>query len=111
MSTSFYDEEAALAYEPPEDLPVDVLSVGYGEELATPDPIDTVEAVWSYRGRPGAFTSIITKTGTWDRSLDALLRLTVFEVEKVYATLGGWPEPTPLPADMPEPPPGGVIFE
>lgn len=110
MSLTLYDEEAALAYEPDPALPVDVLGVGFGELIASPDPVPTVEATWQLRGRAGTFTSVQSMTGNWQRAMDALIRLTVYDVERVYASLGGWPEPTPLDAG-PVAPGGGIGAE
>lgn len=108
MSEALYDAEAALQYEAPPDLPVDILAVGYGEALAVPDLVATVEVTWAHRDRPGTFTSQMSKVGNWQGAMDALLRLRVWDVERVYATLGGWPAPTPLPGDYTPPP--GVAF-
>lgn len=111
MSITLQDEEVALAYEPPPDLPVLVYGVGYGEALASPDPVDTVEVTWSLRDRPGQFTSIQSLLGDWRDNMDALIRLTVFRIESVYYILGDWPAPTPLPTDLPPIRPGDVPFE
>lgn len=107
MSVTLFDADEAVAYEPPPDLPIDVLSVGYGEATATPSVVDTVEVVWQYRGRPGTFETLMEKVGDWRGSLDAVLRLRVWQVENVYNALGGYPPPTPLP-DVPTPGPGVV---
>lgn len=108
MSEALYDSEAALQYEAPPELPVDILAVGYGEAEAAPSLVPTVEVTWAYRGRPGTFTSVMSKVGNWYGGMDALLRLRVWDVERVYAALGGWPAPTPLPTDYTPPP--GVVF-
>jgi hypothetical protein len=105
------DAEAALVYTAPEDLPVVVLAVGYGDAIAAPDTVETVEVTWAYRDRPGTFLSVQSKTGNWQAAMDAYLRLQVYRIEAVYALLGGWPAPTPLPTELPAPEPGAVPFE
>lgn len=101
MSSALYEADAQLSYVPPAALPVQVLAVTYGAGAATPDPVETVEVAWQHLARPGVFTVVMERVGNWQASIDALLRLRVFQLEQVYATLGGWPEATPLPTDLP----------
>jgi hypothetical protein len=105
VSSLLADAEAAIAYAAPPELPVRVLSVGYGQAAATPDLVDIVEVAWQHVARPGMFTVAVGKSGDWQGSLDAQLRLRVYEIESIYALLGGWPAATPLPTEY-EPPPG-----
>lgn len=109
MSEAVFDAEAALQYQAPAGVPVEILSVGYGDALAVPDLVPTVEVTWAHAGRPGTFTSWTTKVGNWQRGMDAQLRLRVWDVERVYNALPGWPPATPLPTDF-EPPPGVVYI-
>ena len=118
MSESLFDAEQALSYLPPPDLPITVLSVGYGDAIAVPDTVQTVEVHWQMNDRPGTFSDVMAKVGDWQGALDALLRLRVFQVQSVYAALGGWPAPTPLPttyvppddvAFIPDLPPGYIL--
>lgn len=108
MSDLLYEAEQALVYTAPAESPALVLAVAYGEQAATPDPIDTVDVFWTHRDRPGVFVANMVKTGDWQHDMDALLRVEVYVVESLYALLGGWPEPTPLPTDFTPPP--GVVY-
>lgn len=108
MSDYLPDAEAAIAYEPDPALPVDVLAIGYGDAVAVPDLVDTVEVSFARRGRPGTFSVVMEKTGDWRGALDALLRLRVFQIDSVYASLGAWPPPEPLPPLSDLPP--GVVY-
>lgn len=100
MSEALYHAEAQLNYRPDPALPVELIAVAYGDEVGTPDPFPTVEVTWSHTSRPAVLTTTVGWSQDWQGRMDAALRLAVWRVETVFASLGGWPEPTPLP-DLP----------
>lgn len=108
MSELLAEAEAALAYTAPAESPALVLAVAYGEQLGTPDLVDTVDVFWQHRERPGVFVANMVKFSGWQSDMDALLRVQVYLIESIYALMGGWPAPTPLPTDFTPPP--GIVY-
>lgn len=107
MSSLSLDADAALAFDTPDDFPVTVLSVLYGEAIATPDPLDTVVATWTPHDYPGTFTSTDVKGQRWQEHLAFVIAYEYWIVQQLYALDGGpWP---PAPEFPPEPPQGGPI--
>lgn len=108
MSELELEAEQAISYAAPAGMPVQVLSATYGEAVAVPDLVPTIEVAWQRLGRPGVFTAVMAKVGDWHSGMDALLRLRLFELDSIYALEGGWPPPAPLPDEL-EPLPAGSI--
>lgn len=111
MSEALYAADQALVYAAPDYLPIVVLAAGYGETAATPDNYPTVDVTWRFTDRPGSFTTNIGYSRDWHHDMDAALRVAVFNMQSIYASLGGWPAATPLedyPVDVP--PPGQVVI-
>lgn len=109
--SSLYDEaEAALSYQAPEELGAHVLAVIYGETIAVPDLVDTIEVWFSLDAYPGTFVVRELKAGAWQTKVDFHIAYTKWEVAGLYAVDGGpWPARDPLPP-VPPPSPGPIGY-
>lgn len=96
MSGYVTDADAAMAYRPPADLPIIVYAVIEGQVEWGGGVFDSIDILWGLEDRPGTFTARVIKEGPWQMSAEVILRFAVWEVQSLYALLGGWPEPEPV---------------